>query len=153
MINKQTEHSIGCNQSGRRTDADAWSSTRKGIQWRCCGKHTCVPRSSASLPKNCTKETMENGRGEASGFGPTTLRLLYPAIPLSLRLPFFYSFQKGAVSLINYLPTQSNYLGFSTLYIKGAHTWTAGSHALCADCAWGRFSSRQRVVPHLWRYR
>ena len=35
---------------------------------------------------------------------------------LSPRLPLFYSFKKGAVSLINYLPTESNYLG-SPLYL------------------------------------
>ena len=40
----------------------------KGIGWRCCRKHTGVPRSSASLPKTCREETMENGRGEASPF-------------------------------------------------------------------------------------
>ena len=55
-------------------------------------------------------------RGEAFGFGPTALHPPQCAIPLSPRLPLFYSFQKGAVSLINYLPTKSNYLG-SLLYL------------------------------------
>ena len=36
--------------------------------------------------------------------------------PLSPRLPLFYSFKKGVVLLINYLPTESNYLG-SPLYL------------------------------------
>ena len=55
-------------------------------------------------------------RGEAFGFGPTALRPPQCTIPLSPRLPLFYSFKKGAVFLINYLPTESNYLG-STLYL------------------------------------
>ena len=41
---------------------------------------------------------------------------LQRAIPFSPCLPLFYSFKKGAVSLINYLPTESNYLG-SSLYL------------------------------------
>ena len=69
--------------------------------------------------------------------------------PFSPRLPLFYSFKKGAVSLINFLPTESNYPGYtfvpnSLLYtLKGAHVWRAGSRALCTDYAKGRFSSRQ----------
>ena len=74
-------------------------------------------------PNNLQKRKRSRmNRGEAFGFGPTALRPPQMPAPFSPRLPLFYSFKKGAVSLINYLPTESNYLGFSTLYIKGAHT-------------------------------
>ena len=60
---------------------------------------------------------MENGGGEASGYGLTTLRPLYNArSPFLSTSPSFYSFKKGAVSLINYPPNKSNYLG-SLLYL------------------------------------
>ena len=55
-------------------------------------------------------------RGEAFGFGPIALRPPQCTTPLSLRLPLFYSFKKGVVFLINFLPTESNYLG-SPLYL------------------------------------
>ena len=81
-------------------------------------------RASRNLQK---RKRRRMNRGEAFGFGPTTLRPQC-TIPLSQRLPLFYSFKKGAVFLINFLPTESNYLGFpfvpnSLLYTKrGAHT-------------------------------
>ena len=53
---------------------------------------------------------------EAFGFGPTTLRPLQRSIPFLPASPSFYSFKKGAVSLINYPPNKSNYLG-SLLYL------------------------------------
>ena len=78
---------------------------------------------------------MENGREEASGFGSTALRPLELAISLSPRLPFFYSFKKGAIYSINYLPNKSNYLG-SVLYLilyylhQGARTREEPVHTL-----------------------
>ena len=58
---------------------------------------------------------MENGRGEAFVFCSTTLFFFFFLFLLRAP-PLLYPLQKGAVSLINYLPTESNYLG-STLYL------------------------------------
>ena len=67
-------------------------------------------------PENLQRRAMENEqrRSVRFRFDSTSSSLMPP--PLSPRLPLFYSFKKGAVFLINYLPTESNYLG-STLYL------------------------------------
>ena len=59
---------------------------RKGIGWRCCWKLTGVPRSSASLPKTCTKEATENGGGEASGLRSDNTSSSTTRDPLSLHV-------------------------------------------------------------------
>ena len=78
---------------------------------RYCRKHTGVPRSSTSLPKTCGKKAMENDRGEAFGYGPTTLRPRQCAIPFSHRLPLFYSSRREAVYIAL---THINSLSFRT---------------------------------------
>ena len=68
-------------------------------------------------PENLQKRKLwRMDRGEAFGSGPTALRPPQCTIPLSPRLPLFYSSRRGAVYNINYLPTKYNYLGF-TLYL------------------------------------
>ena len=90
-------------------------SAKGEIGWRCCRKHTGVPQSTASLPKPARKRAVELWRmkeREASGFSPTALRPLYTRYPLSPRLPLFIE-QEGSRLGINFLPTESNYLGSS----------------------------------------
>ena len=73
-------------------------------------------------PENLQKrKRWRMNRGEAFGFGPTTLRPPQCAIP-SLHASLSFIVQEGSrfTTLIIYLT--NNYLGFSTLYIKGAHT-------------------------------
>ena len=87
----------------------------KGIQRRCCRKHTGVPRSSASLPKTCREESYGEWKRRSVRFrsDSTSPSQTPPTLCVS---PLLYRFQKGAVFLINYLPIESNYLG-SALYL------------------------------------
>ena len=73
------------------------------------------------------------------------------AIPSLSTSPSFYSFKKGAVSLINYPPNKPILLG-SSLYLIPSYLHRRSRTRegpvrtrLCTDCARGRFSSRQRV--------
>ena len=128
---------VGYNRTGRRTDADACSSThRKGVGRRCCRKHTGIPQSSASLPKPAQKEAMELWKREKrSVCDPTTLCPLYARSLLPPRLPPFIG-QEGSRWDINFLPTESNYLRSS--YVPNSPLYTtknvrarrAGSHVL-----------------------
>ena len=72
------------------------------------------------------------------------------AIPSLSPSPSFYCLKKGAVSLLNYPPNKSNYLG-SSLYLFPSYLHRRSCTRegpvrtrLSTDCAWGRFSSRQR---------
>ena len=108
--------------------------------WRCCRKHTGVPQSSASLPETCTEEScraMENERERSvwirSDSTSSSLRAIPPFFPP--RLPPFIG-QEGSRLGINFLPTESNYLGSSyvpnsLLYTtKNVHARRAGPRAL-----------------------
>ena len=78
-------------------------------------------------PENLQRRAMENEQRRSVRFRSNSTSSSSMRDPLSPRLPLFYSFKKGAVSLINFLPTESNYLGYtfvpnSLLYtLKGAH--------------------------------
>ena len=63
------------------------------------------------LPETCRKEAMENRRGEASGLRSDSTSSSTTPDPFLYMSPSFYNFKKGAVSLIKFLPTESNYLG------------------------------------------
>ena len=56
---------VTTDQAGE-TDADAYSPTHTGIQWRYCRKHTGVPRSSGSLPKTCAKKLWRTTKEKSS---------------------------------------------------------------------------------------
>ena len=74
--------------------------------------------------KPAHKKAMELGRKterEASGFGPTTLRPLYARSPLPPHLPPFID-QEGSRLGINFLPTESNYLG--STYVPNSLLYT-----------------------------
>ena len=88
----------------------------QGIRWRYCRKHTGVPRSSTSLPKACRKEIYGEWTEEKRSVSVRQHFVLPNArYPLTTS-PSLLQFKKGAVFLINYLPTKYNYLGF-TLYL------------------------------------
>ena len=81
-------------------------------------------------PENLQRRAMENEWRRSIRFpsdSTSSSSIIIYISPFSPRLPLFYSFKKGAVSLINFLPTESNYLGYtfvpnSLLYtLKGAH--------------------------------
>ena len=68
MTNKrQSARSVTTEQAGEQMPMPARLRT-KDTRWRCCQKHTGVPRNSASLPKTCRKETMENGQRRSVRF-------------------------------------------------------------------------------------
>ena len=129
-------------------------SAKGEMGWRCCRKHTGVPQSSASLPKTCTKESygaMENERERSVRIRSDNTSSSLRAIPSLSTSPSFYSFKKGAVSLINYPPNKPILLG-SSLYLIPSYLHRRSRTRegpvrtrLCTDCARGRFSSRQRV--------
>ena len=57
---KRNRRSVTTEQAGEQMPMPAFLRTKE-TRWRCCRKHTGVPRNSVSLPKTCTKEAMENG--------------------------------------------------------------------------------------------
>ena len=105
-------------------------------------------------PETCTKEScgaMENERERSVRIRSDSTSSSLRAIPSLSTSPSFYSFKKGAVSLINYPPNKSNYLG-SSLYLIPSYLHRRSRTRegpvrtrLCTDCARGRFSSRQRI--------
>ena len=117
MTNDETEHANGSDRSGRRNRCRCLIVYAKGDTTE------VLPEAHGRSSKQ--RKPHETCRGENYGewkrrsvwfpFDSTSLSLLR-ASPSSLRLPLLYPLQKGAVSLINYLPTESNYLG-STLYL------------------------------------
>ena len=117
---------VGYNRTGRRTDADACLLThRKGVGWRCCWKHTGNPQSSASLPKPAQKEAMELWKRDRERSvrirSDSTSSSLRARSLLPPRLPPFIG-QEGSRSGINFLPTESNYLG--STYVPNSLLYT-----------------------------
>ena len=93
----------------------------KEMQWRCCRKHTGVPRSSPSLPKTCKNELWRMEEEKRPACDPTTLRPRQCATLFSTCLPPFIE-QEGSRLGINFLPTESNYLRSS--YVPNSLLYT-----------------------------
>ena len=145
------EHGIGYNQTGRRTDADAFSSAQKGKQdGGATGSTRAFLRAARASPKPAQKKAMENERERSVRIrSDSTSSSLRARSPLPPCLPPFIG-QEVSRSGINFLPTRSTYLG-SSMYLILCHI----QHRACVreepvpmlrftDCARGRFSSRQR---------
>ena len=106
-------------------------------------------------PETCTERSygaMEER--EAFGLQSDNTSSSLRAIPSLSPSPPFYSLKKGAVSLINYPPNKSNYLG-SSLYLIPSYLHRRSRTRegpvrtlLCTGCAWGRFSSRHPPPPN-----
>ena len=139
LTNKEHE-SVTTEQAGEQMPMTARQRKKGKTGWRCCRKHTGVPQSSASLPETCTEEScraMENERERSvwirSDSTSSSLRAIPPFFPP--RLPPFIG-QEGSRLGINFLPTESNYLGSSyvpnsLLYTtKNVHARRAGPRAL-----------------------
>ena len=105
-------------------------------------------------PEILQRRAMENEQRRSVRFrSDSTSSSSVIIIPISPCLPLFYSFKKGAVSLINFLPTESNYLGYpyvpnSLLYTLRARTREGPVHVRYSPIA-PRDGFLHNIRPHL----
>ena len=107
---QQSTLSVTTEQAGEQMPMPARLRT-KDTRWRCCRKHTGVPRNSASLPKPAGKKLWRMEEEKRPVCDPTTLRPLQRAIPSSLCLPPFIDPEGSRFPSLTILPNESNYLG------------------------------------------
>ena len=79
-------------------------------------------------PENLQRRAIENKQRRSVRLRSDSTSSSSMRDPFSLRLPLLYSVKKGAVSLIYFLPTESNYPGYT--YVPNSLLYTLnGAHA------------------------
>ena len=101
MTEKTTEHAIGYNRTGRRTDADTCSSAHERETMEVLPEAHGHSSKQREPPENLQRRTMENGGGEASGLRSDNTSSSTTRDPFLYMSRSFYSSKKGAVSSLN----------------------------------------------------
>ena len=117
MINKQQRTlSVTTEQAGEQMSMPARLRTKE-IRWRCCRKHTGIPRSNVSLPETCREELWRMEEREVSGLrSDNTSSSTMCDAPFLSTSPSFYRSRREPFPSLTILPNKSNYLG-SLLYL------------------------------------